>query len=134
MASSRSIDLPDLSGLTVLVVDDDDDALDLLSTLVRACGANSLLARSAIGALAYVDSTPKLDLIVTDLAMPVMDGREFARKVRSHPSRRTVPIIGLTAFYEQYPPTSDFDVYLKKPVNLDALCAAMKTAVRRGRP
>lgn len=48
-------DLPDLSGLTLLIVDDNDDSLEVLSTFLRSCGAHVLEARNGPAALAYVD-------------------------------------------------------------------------------
>jgi len=70
----RPINLPDLSGLTLLVVEDDDDSLDLLRNVLNAYGAHVLEARTGIGALAYVNTTPKIDVLLTDLSMPTMDG------------------------------------------------------------
>jgi CheY-like chemotaxis protein len=78
-------DLPDLSRLTLLAVDDNADALEVLGTILKACGAHVLEARDATDALAYVDTTPGLDAIITDLSMPGMDGVELARKVRQKP-------------------------------------------------
>jgi hypothetical protein len=46
------LDLPSLRGLTILIVDDNDDALELLTTFLNACHADVLSARTATGALA----------------------------------------------------------------------------------
>jgi CheY-like chemotaxis protein len=69
----------DLSGLTLLVVDDNDDALDMLTTYLRSCGAHVLQTRSAIGALAYVDTNQSIDAVATDLSMPHMDAAFFRK-------------------------------------------------------
>lgn len=119
--------IPDLHGLTILVVDDNEDCVDLLSTFLKACGAETLIARSAIGAMAYVDTTPRLDVVVTDVAMPHMDGVEFVRKLREHPSRRRLPVIGLTGFYERYVNANVFDSFLQKPVDLDDLGTVIRS-------
>src|SRR5438874_810665 len=104
MAAPPPLNLPDLRGLTLLVVDDDADTVEVLSTFLTACGAHTLFARSALGGLAYLDTTPRLDAVITDLSMPGMDGVEFVSKIRRHPlpSRRTVPVIALTGFEESY--------------------------------
>jgi hypothetical protein len=47
MPAPGPLKLPDLSGLTVLVVDDNDDAVEVLTTFLKACGADVLFARSA---------------------------------------------------------------------------------------
>jgi|SRR6267143_2433703 CheY-like chemotaxis protein len=125
--------LPDLSGLTLLVVDDDADAIEVLSTFLTACRAHVLFARTAPGALAYVDAAPKLDAVITDLAMPQMDGFEFVRRIRQHPSRRAVPVIALTGFEERYVERHEFDAFLRKPTNLDELCRVVKEVVARRR-
>jgi CheY-like chemotaxis protein len=127
--------LPDLRGLTLLVVDDDADSVEVLSTYLSTCGAHVLFARSALGGLTYIDTAPKLDAVVTDLSMPGMDGVEFVSKIRRHPlpSRRTVPVIALTGFEERYLPTEAFDAYLRKPVDLDRLCGTIQSVIAQRR-
>ena len=127
--------LPDLSGLTVLVVDDDEDAIEVLTTLMNACGADVLFARSASDGLAYLDTTPQLDVVVTDISMPSIDGYEFTRKIRQHssPAHRSVPVIALTGFQQKYVITETFDAFLQKPVDLDRLCTVIRMLLARPR-
>jgi two-component system CheB/CheR fusion protein len=122
--------LPDLSGLTVLVVDDNQDAIEVLSSFLTACAARVLFARSAADGLAYVEREPKLDVVVTDLSMPGMDRLEFTKRIRE---RRLVPVIALTAFHQVYVTTEDFDAFLEKPVDLDKLCAVIKILLAKRR-
>jgi len=128
----RPINLPDLSGLTLLVVEDDDDSLDLLRNVLNAYGAHVLEARTGIGALAYVNTTPKIDVLLTDLSMPTMDGIELLCKIRAHPTRNSLPAIALTGYYEKYAGTNTtgFDALLKKPVDFDELARTIKALVR----
>jgi len=135
MTPSPLSQLPDLSGLTVLVVDDDEDAIEVLTTMMTACGAEVLFARSALEGLAYLDTTPHLDVVVTDISMPRIDGYEFTRKIRKHssPAHKSVPVIALTGFHERYVITETFDAFLQKPVDLDRLCAVIKILRARGR-
>jgi PleD family two-component response regulator len=86
-------DLPDLSGLTILVVDDNDDSLHMLGEFLRACHAHVVEARGALSALSFVETQPKIDAVVTDLSMPQMDGLELVQRLRSHPRGRSVPAI-----------------------------------------
>jgi len=127
--------LPDLSGLTVLVVDDDEDAIEVLTTMINACGAEVLFARSASDGLAYIDATPHLDVVVTDISMPRIDGYEFTRKIREHPSaaRRSVPVIALTGFQQRYVITETFDAFMQKPVDLDRLCSVIQVLLTKRR-
>jgi CheY-like chemotaxis protein len=98
--------LPNLKGRTILVVDDDRDALELLHMILESCGATVQAASTTMHARGYLlASTP--DLIVCDLALPREDGPAFMRSVRAsaNPALGRVPAVAVTAFYEDYPPT-----------------------------
>ena len=131
----RPIDLPDLSGLTLIVAEDTDDSLDVLSTFLRACGARVMAARNGLEALAHLEATPWVDAIVTDLAMPHMDGVELLRTLRGHARGGSLPAIALTGFSEQYSEQymdttgAGFDAVLIKPADLDKLCGTIKALV-----
>jgi len=62
--------LHDLAGLTVLVVHDDLDIVQILASFLRTCGATVLTAVTVGGALAYIDEARKLDAVVAVIAMP----------------------------------------------------------------
>ena len=115
--------LPSLRGRTILVVDDDSDALELLHTILESCGARVLAASNTTHARGYLlTATP--DLIVCDLAMPREDGPSFIHSVRaSNEALARVPAIAVTAFYEDYPPRSaaEFAAYFQKPIDIDSL-------------
>ena len=63
----------DLSGIKLLIVDDNADSLELLEAVFRSCGASTVAARNVATALAYL-STTRFDVLVVDLAMPDRDG------------------------------------------------------------
>lgn len=116
--------LPSLKGRTILVVDDDPDALELLHMILESCGAKVQAAPTTMHARGYLlTATP--DLIVCDLALPREDGPAFMRSVRasSNPTLARVPAVAVTAFYEDYPPTQalEFAAYFQKPIDIDAL-------------
>jgi CheY-like chemotaxis protein len=124
MSAPPSPSAPDLRGLTLLVVDDNADAADVLSTYLRACGATVFVSHTAAGALAYIDAAPRLDAVITDLSMPLVDGVELLHTIRRHPvsSRHQLPVVAVTAFDASHLPTQDFDAYIRKPYDPDALC------------
>lgn len=127
-------DLPDLRGLTLLLVDDDAETTRVLTTYLRACGATVITAHTAMEALASVDAAPLLDAVVTDLWMPGMDGVEFLRRVRGHSSRRrNVPVLVVTGLGTENMPVEQFDAHLRKPVDLDELCRTIEAIVARRR-
>ena len=116
--------LPSLAGRTILVIDDDPDALELLHMILESCGARVLAASTTMHARGYLlTATP--DLIVCDLALPREDGPAFMRSVRtsSNPTLARVPAVAVTAFYEDYPPTQalEFAASFQKPIDIDAL-------------
>jgi CheY-like chemotaxis protein len=80
----------------VLVVDDHDDARELLTLIIEARGYSVSTAangREALEAAARV----RPDAIIMDLFMPEMDGYEAARRLKADPSLASVPIVAYTA-------------------------------------
>jgi PAS domain S-box-containing protein len=90
---------PPLVGLRVLVVDDDEDAMEMLAAFLGRSGAEVSKAASASGALKEM-SGREFDVIVSDIAMPVEDGYDFIRKVRASGDARggLTPAVALTAY------------------------------------
>ena len=90
---------PRLDGLRVLLVDDEQDALEVISEVLRERGAEVHLAISAEGALDQIAQL-RPDVILSDIGMPAMDGFTLMRKIRALPSElggRT-PAAALTAY------------------------------------
>ncbi|PYR92534.1 MAG: hybrid sensor histidine kinase/response regulator [Acidobacteria bacterium] len=90
--------LPRLDGVTVLVVDNEPDALSLVAAVLENCGARVVTATSTSDALAMLDREVP-DVLLSDIAMPLEDGYVLIKKVRSLPDRRRhIPAAALTAF------------------------------------
>ncbi len=88
-----------LCGLRILVVEDNEDTRDLLKTLLSTYGAEVTVTASGKEALMQVSGPTPPNLIISDIAMPQMDGYEFIRRVRSLPtSQSQIPAIALTAY------------------------------------
>ena len=107
-----------LTGRHLLVVDDDRDGRDLVAAILRQAGASVTAVDSARAALDFV-AKEKPDLILTDIAMPEIDGYTLQRRLREQPHLNDTPIVALTAF----PPSAvavkaqEFDDYLRKPID-----------------
>jgi signal transduction histidine kinase len=88
-----------LRGVSVLVVEDEEDTRELLITALEQCGAEVIAVSSAAEALERLDERPP-DVLVSDLAMPGEDGYALIRKVRARPAERggRVPAAALTAY------------------------------------
>jgi signal transduction histidine kinase len=117
------VELPRLDGIRVLVVDDELNARQVAAAILQQKGAEVAEAASAEEALALV-AGGGVDLIVSDLAMPVTDGYEMMRRVRQG-SGRFVPAVALTAGVAPEDVTAAFAAgyqkHLPKPVSAAAL-------------
>jgi two-component system chemotaxis response regulator CheY len=106
----------------VLVVDDDPDILEALSEILEAEGFEIRRARNGKEALERLEPEPP-HLILLDLMMPVMDGWEFAQRMRQRPTVADVPIIVLSADRNVGSKAADIGAvgHLAKPFELNDL-------------
>ena len=84
-----------MSGTRILVVDDDPQLLKFLVCIVCDLGHCALQANDGIDALRLAEREP-VDVVVTDLEMPMMGGVELTRRLRGAPSLRHIPVIAIT--------------------------------------
>ncbi|MEZ4740913.1 MAG: response regulator [Bdellovibrionota bacterium] len=82
----------------VLVCDDEPDILDLLQEIVGLLGVTVIAANNAVEALKLLESE-SVDVIISDLKMPMMDGIEFIEEVRK--TNLNVPVIFCSAFADR---------------------------------
>jgi PAS domain S-box-containing protein len=95
---AETLALPDLKGLEVLVVDDEEDARELVGRILQNQGARVTGAGSAEEALRLLELN-RPDVLVSDVGMPGMDGYQLIRKIRSAEARgERLPALALTAF------------------------------------
>jgi CheY-like chemotaxis protein len=123
----------DLSRLSILVVDDDDDARLAAARILTGAGARVRAVSSALQALAMIETDAvRPDVIVSDITMPVIDGYEFIRKLRAAGGvRAQVPAIALTSLAAAADRLSayraGYQLHVTKPVETDALLDAVAT-------
>jgi signal transduction histidine kinase/ActR/RegA family two-component response regulator len=114
-------DMPSLSGVQVLVVDDDADARDLLRSVLEAFGAQASAAASASEALEAL-TRARPHVLVSDIGMPGTDGYELIRQVRQLGAAEggATPAIALTAFARSEDRrraiAAGYQMHLAKPV------------------
>ena len=128
----------DLAGITVLVVDDHADTLELAGLVLEWDGATVLSASNAEEGLRLLDRHP-VDVVVCDLHLPRVDGVGFARAVRGRTdAKRHVPILGVSG---DVTPESiatmiagGFDRFLAKPLDTDVLLDFVRQLVGRTPP
>jgi signal transduction histidine kinase/CheY-like chemotaxis protein len=119
-----------MHGMTVLVVDDQQDSCELLAALFERLGARVVQcdsAESALGVLTDVEA----NLLIADIAMPDIDGYELIRRVRTtHPA---LPAIAVSAYARPQDRrralSAGFDGYCAKPVEAPQLLRAVRSAI-----
>src|SRR5256885_13264975 len=101
---SMTSSLPDLSGLTILVIEDDPDGLQLLTTALTACGARVMTASDTTLARGHLE-TVRLDLVVTDLGLPGETGAAFISWLRTQPAEKggNLAAIAITGYPKDFP-------------------------------
>ena len=125
----------DLVGKKVLVVDDDVRNIFALSSVLERRGMTVLTAGTGREAIATLESTPGLAIVLMDIMMPEMDGYETMQVIRQNPSFRRLPIIALTAKAMKGDREKCLEAgasdYLAKPVNTEQLLSALRMWLHR---
>ena len=124
----------DYSDWRVLVVDDEPDNLDLISSLLEFKGATVEKAQNAERGLEALKSFEPT-IILLDLAMPHIDGWELQKRLRGLPALDNVPIVALTALAmpgdAEKVMEAGFDGYVSKPFRIDGLLEELAECVAR---
>ncbi|MEG4197866.1 ATP-binding protein [Microcoleus sp. Pol12A5] len=138
-ANGRFQTSPTLEGLQILVVEDEADALDLLSTILEKYGAEVMAVASVKEALTIIETATdrKPDVLVSDIGMPDEDGYSLIRKLRQLEAQRggRLPAIALTAYARnddrQQALLAGFQMHLTKPVDAAELVAVVASLTGR---
>ena len=108
----------------ILVVDDTKAAGYVLSKLLEKLGQNVRATENPAAALSLVQAEP-FDVVISDIAMPAMDGYELARQLRCKPESQNMVLVALTGFGQdsdrQRAKDAGFDFHLVKPVSFESL-------------
>jgi signal transduction histidine kinase/DNA-binding response OmpR family regulator len=129
----------DLSGLRVMIVDDEPDARDVIAAMLEHCGAEVIAACStgeAIEVLAGAVNGSMPDVLVSDIGMPGEDGIDLIVKVRALAPERggKIPAIALTAYARAEDRArvlaAGFQRHIAKPVEPSTLVSAVASLVR----
>jgi CheY-like chemotaxis protein len=125
-----------LSGVNVLLVDDDSDTLSLMATALTRRQAN-VTAVSSAGEAIQAIRRRRPDVLVSDIAMPDEDGYGLIERVRSLEKGETdsIPAVAITAYAKdedrERALSSGFQIYLAKPIELRELVSVVARAARR---
>jgi CheY-like chemotaxis protein len=124
-----------LVGKKVLVVDDDVRNIFALSSVLERRGMTVLTAGTGREAIATLEATPDLAIVLMDIMMPEMDGYETMQVIRQNTAFRRLPIIALTAKAMKGDREKCLEAgaseYLAKPVNTEQLLSALRMWLHR---
>lgn len=128
---NHSSDIMDaLDGKSVLVVDDDENNIIIITHLLKTpFNIDIIPAVNGKVALSTLESGVKVDIILMDIMMPVMDGYEAIHEIQKNPNTKDIPIIAVTAKDR----CDELDAcieagakeYIRKPINMKDLLNAM---------
>lgn len=124
-----------MSEQTILIVDDEQDILDLISYNLSKEGYKVHTAANGIQAVDVANAV-RPDLVILDVMMPGMDGFEVCRTLRKQPETAAAAIMFLTAKAGEIDQVLGLELgaddYIQKPISPRVLIARVKTILRRG--
>jgi len=124
----------DLAGLRILLVDDMEEMLLVFKSLLETSGATVFGATGALEALALLEREP-VDLLISDISMPEIDGYELLRRVRALPQFAELPAIAITGMRRDADigkaRAAGFSAHLGKPVSVERLNALVHDLLPR---
>jgi PAS domain S-box-containing protein len=134
-AAEQDWEVPSLAGISVLVVDDEPDARDLIQRILADADAGVVTVSSAAEGVEEIRRR-RPDVLLSDIGMPEVDGYEFIRRVRVLGEEyRRIPAVALTAFARsedrRRAMLAGFQMHLAKPVEPAELVAVVASLVGR---
>jgi CheY-like chemotaxis protein len=135
----RSASAPlDLSGVTILIVEDHEDSREMLRQTIESFGAKVAVAADGREALATAGWL-RPDLVLCDLRMPVLDGYGFIERLRADPALSRTAVIAVSALGSDADLRrtfeAGFDGHLVKPVDYETITAQLERIFwAHGRP
>jgi CheY-like chemotaxis protein len=118
---------------SILVVDDQPQLLESIQMTLELAGYHVYTARTGIEALSVLQAQ-LIDLILTDIGMPQLDGYQFCQRVRAEGRWRAIPLLFLSAHGDEedmrYAKSLGADEYLLKPIEPEDLLAAVHDWLR----
>jgi CheY-like chemotaxis protein len=133
---ANGADVKWLSGVKILIAEDDMRTVYALSALLRSLGAEIVVADTGKEALELLDQHPDIQLVLMDVMMPEMDGYEAMRQLRADSRYSELPVVALTAKAMQGERQrclgAGANEYLPKPVEPDQLLGTVRGFIAGG--
>jgi CheY-like chemotaxis protein len=117
----------DLEPLNILVVDDEEPIRQVMSHVINVGFYNCLTASDGVDAMTLLAAS-NYDVVITDIAMPNMDGNQLLKNIRDN--YPTVYVLGMSGFGSATPPEGySFDYFIAKPITPQSLEIAVREAM-----
>lgn len=120
----------------ILVVEDDTNIEQLVTFKLKNSGFQVHNAHNGIEALEFLEKN-SVDLIVTDIMMPIMGGKELVMELKKNPETKTIPVVMLTSRTLEKEIIEGFSLgvedYIKKPFSPQELIVRIKTVLARSK-
>lgn len=110
----------DHSCTTVLVVEDDNDIREVIIEILEAEGYQTLSASNGKEALELLEQTAKPCLVLLDMMMPIMNGRQFLDEVMKNSKLAPLPVLIVSAIADKTNTKGSIG-YLKKPIDINVV-------------
>jgi signal transduction histidine kinase/CheY-like chemotaxis protein len=127
---------PQLAGIHALVVEDDPDGNELITTILERYGARVTSVGTAAAALDALDAA-RPDIVVSDIGLPDADGIELIKMIRTRAFAKSLPAIALTAYASRQDAAkaiaAGFDAHVAKPVQPGTLGTTVARLIANGR-
>jgi CheY-like chemotaxis protein len=109
---------------TILIVDDEAPMRDFLTMLFEGAGHNVVQAIHGRQALDLIERD-RPDVVISDVMMPILDGVDFCRALKSRPATRSIPVILMSAAGTQLAREAAAEDFIAKPFSLDEMEAVV---------
>jgi len=118
---------------TILIVEDSITQREIITDLLKASGLKVIHASNGAEALEAIQSAPP-DLVVLDIVMPLMNGYELCRRLKSDPKTQNVPVVMCSSKGEEFDRfwgiKQGADAYIAKPFQPTELVGTIKQLLR----
>ena len=118
---------------TILVVEDDAATREMYRQALAASGYRTITAADGLGALRFIEGD-RPDVVVLDLMLPTVGGRDVYRELRAHPETCEIPVIVVTGSDARDLEPNEFRFFLRKPVSPETLTRIVEDALHWPRP
>jgi CheY-like chemotaxis protein len=104
----------------IIVVEDEYDSLHMVTEILRFYGINVLVAHNGKECIDLLNHN-QVTLVLTDLAMPEMDGWETLNAIRANPRTKMIPVAAISAYHSvevaEQAMNAGFDAFFAKPIS-----------------